>query len=102
GDRRPRWRRGWPLNPPTSLKRWRSLRWTGLPAIRPPPPRSSRTRSRDGPVLCRGPDYADVGWVEDGHGGDGVDEVGIIRARSRWFLHYKGGTRSCTPTAFTI
>jgi len=32
-------------NPPTSLKPWRSLRWTGLPATRPPPPRSSRTRS---------------------------------------------------------
>jgi len=31
--------------PADSLKPWRSLRWTGLPATRPPLARSSRTRS---------------------------------------------------------
>ena len=29
--------------------------------------------------LCRGPDYADVGWVGAGHGGGAAGEVGIIR-----------------------
>ncbi len=42
-----------------------------------------------GPLLCRGPDYADarhtripalrVGWVEAAHGGDDAGDIGIIR-----------------------
>lgn len=31
------------------------------------------------PFLCGSPDYADVGWVEAGHGGTDAGEIGIIR-----------------------
>ena len=55
-----------------------------------------------GSVLCRRADYADVGWVAAGQGANDAGEVGIIRVRSRWFLHYQRGTRACTYIAFTI
>ena len=59
-----------------------------------PHSRSDALRDDRGrPPLCRGPDYADVGWVGAGHGGDDAGEVGIIRVRSRWFLRYWRGTR---------
>ncbi len=64
--------------------------------------RGPRRGNRHGPVLCRRADYADVGWVAAGQGANDAGEVGIIRVRSRWFLHYQRGTRACTYIAFTI